>query len=476
MMAGAAITAPLIAAYKEAGKYNADISRQLNETKNVFQNLSVSIGTALLPVMRQLTDQTAMFVDWWKNLDKATQEKIIINVFNLGKAFVALGTAFMVIGKSISFLGNLALLASNLPMLTTSVGLTIAAIGGLVIAMIKWQVVCDFVVNTLEVMGAVIGQLIDYTLLYTKAMSGNFKDVKKYWEDIKSLRLDIQNILAGKNGITANALDKYRAMFTNIGDMWGDLAKKMTGGGISSEQPEGTFFSGFRLGLEQTRQSLESWRDMGLKASIDLSRGMQASFKSVFVDAFSGQLKKASDYFAAFGNKLIDIFADVCAQILEQWAIIMIMTGLGEIFGGSIGGSIGRFAGQGISQGIFGSNNFVDIATNTVATPYYHRGGIIRAHGGLNLASDEVPIIAQTGERVLSRSQNREYERGENTRANSTVIHHHQYKINIQAMDSQSFVEYCKSNPGGIEAIARATVGGDSRKNAMYIRRLNKGG
>jgi hypothetical protein len=40
----------------------------------------------------------------------------------------------------------------------------------------------------------------------------------------------------------------------------------------------------------------------------------------------------------------------------------------------------------------------------------YHRGGLVRAHDGL--AIDEVPIIAQTGERVLSRQQNRQFEQG----------------------------------------------------------------
>lgn len=39
----------------------------------------------------------------------------------------------------------------------------------------------------------------------------------------------------------------------------------------------------------------------------------------------------------------------------------------------------------------------------------FHQGGVVKAHNGL--AVDEVPIIAQTGERVLSRSQNRDYER-----------------------------------------------------------------
>lgn len=51
-------------------------------------------------------------------------------------------------------------------------------------------------------------------------------------------------------------------------------------------------------------------------------------------------------------------------------------------------------------------------ASSSFGFGIFHSGGVIKAHGGLNLASDEVPIIAQTGERVLSRNQNRIFEAG----------------------------------------------------------------
>lgn len=52
----------------------------------------------------------------------------------------------------------------------------------------------------------------------------------------------------------------------------------------------------------------------------------------------------------------------------------------------------------------------------------YHRGGMVwpKAHGGLNLAPDEVPIIAQTGERVLNRVETAAYNRNEGS--SGTVI------------------------------------------------------
>ncbi len=61
-----------------------------------------------------------------------------------------------------------------------------------------------------------------------------------------------------------------------------------------------------------------------------------------------------------------------------------------------------------------------------VVGSFFHSGGPIYAHAGWpRLASDEVPIIAQTGERVLSRSQNRDYEAGmpDGQNKNGVTIH-----------------------------------------------------
>mgnify|MGYP000949126883 CR=1 FL=1 len=59
----------------------------------------------------------------------------------------------------------------------------------------------------------------------------------------------------------------------------------------------------------------------------------------------------------------------------------------------------------------------------------FHWGGVvdafagaIRAHSGLKLAADEVPIIAQTGERVLSRAQNAAYEAGMKPEVNIEIV------------------------------------------------------
>ena len=95
----------------------------------------------------------------------------------------------------------------------------------------------------------------------------------------------------------------------------------------------------------------------------------------------------------AYGESLTDIFDNLLRTIAQYYLQQAIMGGLKRIGlsfhdGGEVpqrfhwGGAVNAFA------------------------------GAIRAHSGLKLAADEVPIIAQTGERVLSRAENVAYEAG----------------------------------------------------------------
>ena len=67
------------------------------------------------------------------------------------------------------------------------------------------------------------------------------------------------------------------------------------------------------------------------------------------------------------------------------------------------------------------------------------------------LRSDEVPIIAQTGERVLSREQNKAYERG----MSSSVVNN--YNFTITATDAHSFKQMLQ-RPGHRKALGDAVV------------------
>lgn len=187
-MAGTALTAPLIAAYKEAGKFNAEISEQLNETKNVFQHLSLSIGEALLPVMRKLTNEVARAVNWWDNLDKTTREKIITTIFNLGKGLILLGVSFAVVGRGLSALANLLILISTLVRLNPIVFAVSAGFALLGLVMWNCKAAGDGLINTLQFI-ARLSPLANIAKIFAGKTSDEF---------------------FGKQGSWAKAFDEYK--------------------------------------------------------------------------------------------------------------------------------------------------------------------------------------------------------------------------------------------------------------------------
>jgi len=148
------------------------------------------------------------------------------------------------------------------------------------------------------------------------------------------------------------------------------------------------------------------------------ARNMQNAFSQFFFKAFTGELRSVKEVFADFGRAVLQMISNILAKLL----LIKIFTAMagpgGNIFGVPVGS-------------------------------LFHEGGIIRsrhkrfikAHQGL--APDDVPIVAQTGEGILSRrgmsalggSENlKALNRGEETKGSGVTINVNQV---IQAWDAQ---------------------------------------
>lgn len=108
------------------------------------------------------------------------------------------------------------------------------------------------------------------------------------------------------------------------------------------------------------------------------ARNMQNAFSEFFFKAFTGELRSVKEIFADFGRAVLQMIANILAKLL----LIKLFTAMAGPGGSIFGVPVGSLFHQG-------------------GLVRKHRGGLIRAHSGL--APDEVPIVAQTGEGVLSR-------------------------------------------------------------------------
>ncbi|MDD5487172.1 MAG: hypothetical protein PHW65_06430 [Dehalococcoidales bacterium] len=108
------------------------------------------------------------------------------------------------------------------------------------------------------------------------------------------------------------------------------------------------------------------------------ARNMQNAFSEFFFKAFTGELRSVKEVFADFGRAVLQMISNILAKLLLIKMFTAMAGSSGQIFGVPVGS-------------LFHRGGMVK----------KHQGGLIRAHNGL--APDEVPIIAQTGEGVLSR-------------------------------------------------------------------------
>lgn len=218
----------------------------------------------------------------------------------------------------------------------------------------------------------------------------------------------------------------------------------------------------------------QSW-EVKKQMVIDTVGVMRNSFSSFIDDAFNGQLKTAKEYFRSFMIDVVKIW--IKGQIEMAMAATItpafnwIGAAIGGLFGaaspvsafaGVSGGSIGGGASSGAFSGVSGGSTGGGMFSGASGAAYFHNGGIVRAHNGL--AVDEVPIIAQTGERVLSRKQNRDYEEG-GQGGNYTVV-----TYNINAVDAASFNQLVARNPEAIVAVTEKSI----RRNQSMRRTIKE--
>jgi hypothetical protein len=217
--------------------------------------------------------------------------------------------------------------------------------------------------------------------------------------------------------------------------------------------------------------TLQSYQKTSWQSIFDfINTGIQA-FSSGFSKAISGIIMgttTAKEAFQEFGKTLITTIVNFIVEYAVQALIgatigkalavatASIAAGLAmawqpaayfasvATFGAAAGAGAAALLG-GASSSLAGAAGIYS-ATRVLS---FHEGGVIRAHNGLNLANDEVPIIAQTGEGVLSRrgmsalggaSALNSLNRGEN---GSTV---NNFNINVNAvidnrMDINSLAE-----------------------------------
>jgi hypothetical protein len=381
---GAVITGPMALAFKNAEKYSQGVHLELTKLGNITNRFQVSIATAMLPTVQQLSNILASLLRMWESLGPAVQQQIVTGVLLTGIFATIGGSALVLVGKLMKIgsalislnSGFFAMIAANLPLIAIMASLT-----ALISLMFKFKGVANTVLSAIESLWLFFLNGINAVRL---AFSRFFAWLLGMWEKQYALLGKLPGILGApfraiSEGCKAARLelDKFGNQgFVNIENNARKIQEIFTTG-------EGSFSRGFDTAKEKLSELWDLMRNPPtiniqpvverFDAIEEVARGtaqaMTNSFGQLFFNVFTGQLRNLKQVFADFGRQILQVLSQAIAKFI-------LVNTIGKM---SVGG--------------------------TSLSTYFHSGGpVIKAHSGY-LASDEVPAILQTGERVLSRRE-----------------------------------------------------------------------
>lgn len=201
------------------------------------------------------------------------------------------------------------------------------------------------------------------------------------------------------------------------------------------------------------RVRLEEWADMQiLRSKTDLLSGIKRGFHDLALEssdyatqaedllsnAFSSAEDALTDFVttgqADFKALADSIIKDIARMAIKMAIIAPLQRAFSGIFNGTSVGSAGVKHSGGMVESAGASRN-VSMSL-FAAAPRFHNGGMI--------AADEVPIIAQTGERVLSREETKAYNAGRGVSVPVNVVVNNNSNSNVDVKQSSN-------NQGGMD-------------------------
>lgn len=395
-LTGAAITGPLIMAFKNAEKYSSSVANQMTRFRATTESLQISIANALVPAIQKFNNILSSLLSWWNSLSVAQQQLIVQTTLMAGVFLTLGGTLVMITGKIISLVGTIAKLSAAFLAFAAVNPVIIAvgaAIAGLAVLMWKFKAVSDTVLGAVEALWrtlvVVVAGLLASILSSLAFIEGAVEKVvrvmaklpgpqKKMFEGLADGIKAAREQLDGFANASLNAaIDNGRKLGTILTTGNSELAESFNSA-KESVQSFGTAASqAFDTVAYNAQIKMEA-----IKALVGgAANAMTNSMSTFFFDAMTGQLKSLKSYFADFGRSILQTLAQVIAKLLVMKALQSVSNN-GSIWG--------------------------------VALSSLHNGGEVKAHNGgffpqpkrkahNGMSPDEVNITTLTGEGVISR-------------------------------------------------------------------------
>ncbi len=383
---GAAITGPMLLAFKNSADYSGRVSEQIDRLKNVTLAFQLTIGNALAPIMEKFTNILGALLDRWNALGTSQQQAIVQSLFMTGVYLSMTGIVVALTGKIIVFGAEvLKLVKFFMGLSGAQMGILAiaAAVAVLILFWDKLKNVAIPVLNAIEI-GAnmvaigfhkMVSSIVDGAIQMSHSLADFYRTLGKIAGPQQQIFLSMAQGLDSVDG-------KLRGLSVAEHQTISDLEKNISNVFVNGKGKVVDFFDGVHQRIKSVFDLFKNPPKFDIKPLVknfdalkeiaqNTAQAMSHSLGDFFFNVVTGKLNSLKQVFADFGQSILHILSNALAKLLLIKTVGMAFPGIGQFF--HQGGIV------------------------------YHAGGLIqRAHSGM-LASDEVPIIAQTGEGVLSR-------------------------------------------------------------------------
>lgn len=440
---GASITGPFVLALRSAAQYSVPVKKEMENLTAIFTAFQIQIAEAVVPIVQKFTNILGNLYNAFTKLSPETKTAILQTTMMAGVYGTLAGVVLSLTGKIMKLIQQTAALGGIVAAISPFQRVLLIIIASLVLLIGLWdqlKIVAIPVLNLIETALYILaGAVTDVFMILDKAMEwlirifqGLFSLLSKIPGPTKQI---FESLRQGAKGLADEFKEgfNYQLSLANSGldkmaDIWksgqGDLAKGMNTASNTIKEvwkalngSSGLNMDKIKAQLAQMKNEVQNKFNAVKEIVSGTAQAMTQAFGQLFFNVFTGQLINMKQIFADFGRAILKQFSDVLAEMVVRWAIFGESFGGGEKkkgFGrwtgilGSVAGMLSAGGGGGATATISGMGK-VPVAppdyylskSASVSATKKHFGGIVRAHSGL--AVDEVPIIAQIGEGVLSR-------------------------------------------------------------------------
>ena len=209
------------ASQKMADTMQDNLEGQLTKLKSALQELAISFGEILIPVVRDIVAHIQKFVDWLNSLDEGTRKFIV----KLALLVAAIGPVLIVVGKVMTAVGTIMTWAPKIAGMVSTVmgwGPKIAsAIGVVKNALSALWAVC--MANPIILIIAAIAALVA-AFIYLWNHSESFRQFWiNLWENIKQV---VTTVVEAVSTFLTAAWDAIKMVFETV---WTAISEFFTG-------------------------------------------------------------------------------------------------------------------------------------------------------------------------------------------------------------------------------------------------------